>query len=92
MKNEAKHYAITIQPDSPASLAGLRENDLIIEVNDELAIGLDREQVIKKMLKHAKYLDLTVIDESETKKENIKSFTLDNKKSRASSIDSDGIL
>lgn len=91
-KNEGKHYAISIQDDSPASRAGLRENDLIIEVNDEVIVGIDREQVIKKMLKHSKHVDLTVVDESETRKENIKSSTLDNKKLRASSIDSDGIF
>ncbi|RNA42558.1 Na(+) H(+) exchange regulatory cofactor NHE, partial [Brachionus plicatilis] len=89
MKNEGKHYTISIQADSPASRAGLRENDLIIEVNEESVIGLEREQVVKKMLKHSKHVDLTVFDESEARKGNIKSLTLDNKKLRASSIDSD---
>ncbi|CAF0992341.1 unnamed protein product [Brachionus calyciflorus] len=90
-KHDGKHYAKGIQSDSPASRAGLKENDLIIEINDEPISGLERDQVIKKMVKHSKHVELTVISEKDMKKPevNFKSATLDDKKLRSSSINTD---
>ena len=34
-KLDGKHVVCNVQPDSPAHMAGLRDGDLILEVNDE---------------------------------------------------------
>lgn len=60
MKVDGKHIIGNVQPDSIAYRAGLREDDILLEVNNERVDGLDREHVVSKMLKHSKHVDLLV--------------------------------
>lgn len=50
----------SVQSDSIAYKAGMREEDFILEVNNEQIDGLDRDQVVAKILKHSKHVELLV--------------------------------
>ncbi len=62
-KYDGKHVCINVQPDKPAYLAGLRENDFILEVNDEPVSGLWHDAVSMKMATYPRKIDMLVVED-----------------------------
>ncbi len=58
-----KHTVIGIQKESPADLAGLIEGDRILEVNGESVEGVDRDEIVSKIVKHSNFVELCVLNE-----------------------------
>lgn len=71
IKSEGKHLAKSIQADSPASRAGLREGDYIIEVNGDLVDGLDRDLVVGKMFRNPLQVELLVVEDLKVYLDNV---------------------
>lgn len=61
MRADGKHLIGNVQIDSLAYRGGIREDDILLEVNHERVEGLDREHVVSKIVKHSKYVDLLVL-------------------------------
>ncbi len=61
-----KHFINLVGDDSPAFKAGLRQGDLIVEVNGEPVSGLTHKQVVVKMRKNPLEINLTVISDLDT--------------------------
>lgn len=61
MKVDGKHLIGNVQTDTVAYRAGVREDDILLEVNNERVDGLDRDQVVARILKHSKHVDLLVL-------------------------------
>ncbi len=62
-KYDGKHACFNVHPDKPAFLAGLRENDFILEVNDEPVSGLWHDAVSMKMSMFPRKIDMLVVDD-----------------------------
>jgi predicted metalloprotease with PDZ domain len=63
LNRNGTHIAKNVRDGLPAAIAGLREGDLILEVNGESIDGIDFGQVIKKILAEgATTVDLLVVN------------------------------
>ena len=62
-KLDGKHVVCNVQPDSPAYSAGLRDGDLILEVNDESVSGFWHDAVEMKMSRFHRRLSMLVVDD-----------------------------
>jgi membrane-associated protease RseP (regulator of RpoE activity) len=54
---------INIVKNSPAHKAGLIEGDIILEVNGESVENVDRDNVVNKIIKHPKHVELLVVSD-----------------------------
>ena len=61
LKTEGRHVANNVRPGLPASKAGLRDGDYILEVNGEQIDGMEHDQVVHKISKHPNHVDLLVV-------------------------------
>jgi membrane-associated protease RseP (regulator of RpoE activity) len=63
LKNEGKHVANNVRFGYPADLAGLRNGDLIIEVNKQPVDGVEHEIVVNMISKNPTSVDLLVVSD-----------------------------
>jgi C-terminal processing protease CtpA/Prc len=61
LKTEGRHVANNVRPGLPASKAGLREGDYILEVNGEQIHVMEHDQVVHKISQHPNHVDLLVV-------------------------------
>lgn len=62
-KKDGKHVCFNVQPDNPAYLAGLRDGDYILEVNDEPISGLWQEALNMMINTHPRKVDMLVVSD-----------------------------
>lgn len=63
LKSDGKHICYNVFPDKPAYNAGLREDDYILEVNDESVSGLCHDAVRLKLTRFSKTIKLLVVSD-----------------------------
>ena len=61
LKTEGRHVSNNVRVGLPASLAGLRDGDYILEVNGEPIDGIEHDQVVTKISQHPTHVDLLVV-------------------------------
>ena len=66
IKIENKHVANNVRPGLPASRAGLKEGDYILEVNGESVDGVEHDQVVNKISAHGTQVDLLAVSDLES--------------------------
>lgn len=66
IKQEGRHVANNVRPDFPADKAGLRNEDIIIEVNGEIIHGMEHDAVIKRISSNPNQVDLLVVADDAT--------------------------
>jgi hypothetical protein len=62
-KHDGKHVVCNVTPELPADLAGLRNGDLILEINDEPVSGFWHDAVEMKISKFPRKIDLLVVED-----------------------------
>ena len=63
LKTDGKHLCYNVFPDKPAYEAGLRDDDYILEVNDEPVSGLCHDAVRLKLTRFSKTINLLVVSD-----------------------------
>ena len=58
-------YVVEICDESPAFMAGLKNNDIILEVNGESISDLQHDLIIEKMKSNKYHIHLLVVDNLE---------------------------
>lgn len=66
IKYESRHVAMNVREGYPADRAGLRDDDIILEVNGESVHGMDHEAVVKKIASNPNQVDLFVVKDVNT--------------------------
>ena len=61
LRTEGRHVANNVKPDHPAYLAGLRDEDYILEVNGEAIAGMEHEAVVARISSNPRQVDLLVV-------------------------------
>lgn len=61
VKHLEKHMVENIEKNSPADLAGLKDGDFILEINNEVVTGMKTSDLIKKISKNPLKVDLLVV-------------------------------
>lgn len=62
-KTDGKHICFNVDPDKPAYLAGLRDGDYILEINDEPVSGLWSDAVKMKITAFPRKVDILVVND-----------------------------
>lgn len=62
-KKKPGHFIGTIEPGSPADLAGLHKGDRVVEVNGISVLDFDHHQVVEKITTNPSEVRLLVLDE-----------------------------
>ncbi|XP_057901139.1 Na(+)/H(+) exchange regulatory cofactor NHE-RF3 [Melospiza georgiana] len=61
-QNTGDHVIKDVSSDSPAAMAGLKDNDILVAVNGERVDGLDHESVVGKIKQSEQRTSLLVVD------------------------------
>jgi predicted metalloprotease with PDZ domain len=61
LKAEGRHVANNVKVDFPAHCAGLRDNDYILDVNNEAINGMEHDAVVSRISSNPNEVDLLVV-------------------------------